>query len=73
MALAQERLLLYAQLVADEQRGASAEEAARRAGLALAEARDLADRFRERLDRDPLLAQRFEALVANAVASGVVL
>ena len=69
MALLQDRLALYAQLVAEEQRGASLEQAAERAGVALAEARAMADYLRERLESDPLLAERFEALVANAVAS----
>jgi hypothetical protein len=69
VALLQDRLALYAQLVAEEQRGASLEQAAERAGVALAEARAVADCLRERLESDPLLAERFEALVANAVAA----
>jgi hypothetical protein len=69
VAFSQERLLLYARVVAERQRGASAEQAAQRAGLALSEARDLADCLHARLDGDPLLAERFQALVANAVAA----
>jgi uncharacterized protein YdeI (YjbR/CyaY-like superfamily) len=69
VAFAHDRLALYAQLVAEEQRGASEQEAAERAGLAMAEARNLAEYLRDRLEDDPLLAERFEALVANAVAA----